>query len=308
VLAVGDLHVENFGTWRDADGRLCWGVNDFDEADELPYANDLVRLAASTKFARRSGVLSTKLGPASAAILEGYVKALKAGGRPYVLEERHQHLRAMALTEERNPVRFWPKLTRLIDDATADVPVPSDARKLLLGDLPAADLSHWFRIRRRVGVGSLGKPRFVVLAEWAGGWVCREAKAVTPPATAWASGAEAPSRIATAAGRAVRSADPFFRPHRNWVLRRLGPRCTRIELCHLAKARDTVRVLRAMGSETANVHLGTPGAAEAILADLARRPDGWLANAARLMGKAINADWKAWQEAHAAQPAGHATP
>src|SRR6059036_38496 len=32
VLAVGDLHIENFGTWRDAEGRLIWGVNDFDEA------------------------------------------------------------------------------------------------------------------------------------------------------------------------------------------------------------------------------------------------------------------------------------
>ena len=31
VLAVGDLHVENFGTWRDTEGRLVWGVNDFDE-------------------------------------------------------------------------------------------------------------------------------------------------------------------------------------------------------------------------------------------------------------------------------------
>ena len=29
VLAVGDLHIENFGTWRDAEGRLIWGVNDF---------------------------------------------------------------------------------------------------------------------------------------------------------------------------------------------------------------------------------------------------------------------------------------
>lgn len=28
VLAVGDLHVENFGTWRDKEGRLVWGVND----------------------------------------------------------------------------------------------------------------------------------------------------------------------------------------------------------------------------------------------------------------------------------------
>ena len=24
VLAVGDLHVENFGTWRDKEGRLVW--------------------------------------------------------------------------------------------------------------------------------------------------------------------------------------------------------------------------------------------------------------------------------------------
>src|SRR5512136_1990655 len=45
VLAVGDLHVENFGTWRDAEGRLIWGINDFDEAWRLPYTNDLIRLA-----------------------------------------------------------------------------------------------------------------------------------------------------------------------------------------------------------------------------------------------------------------------
>ena len=26
ILSVGDLHVENFGTWRDTDGRLVWGL------------------------------------------------------------------------------------------------------------------------------------------------------------------------------------------------------------------------------------------------------------------------------------------
>src|SRR6266705_2672130 len=51
VLAVGDLHVENFGTWRDAEGRLIWGVNDFDEAAPMPYALGLVRLAASALLA-----------------------------------------------------------------------------------------------------------------------------------------------------------------------------------------------------------------------------------------------------------------
>src|SRR5262245_32358222 len=47
LLAVGDLHVENFRTWRDAEGRLVWGVNDFDEVAEMPYAVDLVRLVAA---------------------------------------------------------------------------------------------------------------------------------------------------------------------------------------------------------------------------------------------------------------------
>ncbi len=36
VLAVGDLHAENYGTWRDAEGRWQWGVNDFDEAADIP--------------------------------------------------------------------------------------------------------------------------------------------------------------------------------------------------------------------------------------------------------------------------------
>ena len=36
LLAVGDLHIENFGTWRDGEGRLIWGINDFDEAYPSP--------------------------------------------------------------------------------------------------------------------------------------------------------------------------------------------------------------------------------------------------------------------------------
>ena len=46
VLSVGDLHIASFGTWRDGCGRLIWGVDDFDEAYPMPYANDLVRLGS----------------------------------------------------------------------------------------------------------------------------------------------------------------------------------------------------------------------------------------------------------------------
>ena len=51
VLAVGDLHIENFGTWRDLEGRLIWGVNDLDEAWPCAYTIDLVRLATSAYLA-----------------------------------------------------------------------------------------------------------------------------------------------------------------------------------------------------------------------------------------------------------------
>jgi uncharacterized protein (DUF2252 family) len=50
LLAIGDAHVEKFGTWRDSEGRLVLGTNDFDEVYPLPYTNDLVRLAGSASW------------------------------------------------------------------------------------------------------------------------------------------------------------------------------------------------------------------------------------------------------------------
>ena len=90
VLAVGDLHVNSFGTWRDAEGRLCWGVDDFDESYRLPYTNDLVRLATSMKIVIDAEGLALKLKEGCELILEGYVQSLKAGGHPLVLAEREQ--------------------------------------------------------------------------------------------------------------------------------------------------------------------------------------------------------------------------
>src|SRR5262249_20469169 len=51
VISVGDLTIENFSTWRDAQHRLNWGINYFDEATNLPYTSDLVRLATSAQIA-----------------------------------------------------------------------------------------------------------------------------------------------------------------------------------------------------------------------------------------------------------------
>src|SRR6202166_2805602 len=79
VLAVGDLHVENFGTWRDLEGRLIWGVNDFDEAAIYPYTMDLVRLATSALLAAQEKHLSITRKKACQAIGQGYRDSLVRG-------------------------------------------------------------------------------------------------------------------------------------------------------------------------------------------------------------------------------------
>ena len=82
VLAVGDLHVENFGTWRDIEGRLIWGVNDFDEAWPMAYTIDLVRLAVSAHLAVDVGRLPLKREDICATMLEGYREAMQAQRLP----------------------------------------------------------------------------------------------------------------------------------------------------------------------------------------------------------------------------------
>ncbi len=291
ALAVGDLHVENFGTWRDAEGRLAWGINDFDEVWWLSYPNDLVRLASSANLAIRESRLALGREEAAEAILEGYTKALEADGRPFVLAEGHPALREMAIYRLKDPLPFWEKLDAL---PKADK-VPAGAVKALRRLLPDPHLP--LRISHRVaGEGSLGRQRFVAVTEYQGGRIAREAKAAAPSACFWAQGEKGSSEVLyqKILDRAIRCADPYVKLKGRWILRRLAPDCARIELSALPAQRDEIRLLRAMGWETANVHLGTLKAG-AIRRDLAQRPAKWLFRAAARMTEAIGEDWEAWR-------------
>jgi hypothetical protein len=292
VLAVGDLHVENFGTWRDAEGRLIWGVNDFDEVFTLPYTNDLVRLAASAALAGETNRLAIDIDEACEAILSGYTEGVNARGQPYVLEEHHIWLRRLALTALRDPVPFWHRMDAL---RPARGPLSRGARRALESMLPAPGLNY--RVVHRVaGLGSLGRERLVALAEWGSGRIAREAKGLAPSACTWAldkSTSEAYYEKAIAS--AVRVPDPFVSVRRRWIVRRLAPDCSRMELASLPKERDEAKLLYAMGWETANVHLGTRRARKQILSDLRRRPSDWLEEGARRMRTAVLEDWKQWR-------------
>jgi uncharacterized protein (DUF2252 family) len=290
LLAVGDLHVENFGTWRDAEARLVWGINDVDEAAPMPYTLDLVRLAASALLAKRGEYLAIAPKAACKAILDGYRRQLEGGGRPFVLEEDHGTLREAALSAERDPQHFWQKMAKL-----PDLRAPAKVRRLLAARLP--DRRMKFRMAHRIsGMGSLGQPRYLALAEWEGAQLAREAKAMLPSAFGWALGRRDEALHCHAIiAHAVRCHDPFFAFGERYLLRRLGPHCSRIELAMLPKSRNEKQLLEAMGRETANLHLGSSSSIGAVRADLKARPKGWLLAAARAMVRATVADWKTWK-------------
>lgn len=293
VLTVGDLHIENFGTWRDEEGRLIWGVNDLDEAWPSSYALDLVRLTTSAYLATAAEHLSLTRREAAEAIEEGYRDALAAGGKAFVLAEHHPWLRLLALSKLRDPVRFWEKMQQC---APYTARPPAEARKLIEESLPRP--CRTYQLKRRIaGLGSLGHPRILALSSWQGAFIAREAKGIRTSAWAWyrnISGEEIYG--AKLVERAIRVKDPCVRFHGHWLVRRLAPDCSRIELFSLPKERDESRLLYDMGWETANMHFGSRPALPKVKRDLAGHRGRWLHKAAKAMFKVTLEDWENWRK------------
>ncbi|HJY84944.1 MAG TPA: DUF2252 family protein [Candidatus Binatia bacterium] len=291
VLGVGDLHIENFGTWLDAEGRLIWGINDFDEAAPVPYTSDLVRLATSALLALHVRTLS--LGPKEccAAILKGYRQGLKSGGRPIVLTEQNKRLRTLVLTQLERQKGFWKELKHLHDQAQQ---TPPEVKFLLARCLPTGAISDRV-VHRTAGLGSRGRERFAAVAQWHGATVVREAKALTTSAWLWETNKSARIWYRLAVTRSVRAADPSVVVTPAWVVRRLSPECCRINLDKLDSPTEEYHLLQLMGWETANVHGGSTQQRESILQDLPNRQPQWLLGAAQSMTKQHRAEWREWR-------------
>lgn len=279
VLSIGDAHLENFGTWRDAEGRLVWGANDFDDAAVMPYPLDLVRLAASALLARPDA------GPGAreicAPILAGYRSGI-ADPLPFVLEREHKWLRDAVLLPESHRTAFWKGFDRIEPGAVPDryaralaAAMPDGGTDLLVGP-------------RTAGTGSLGRPRFLARKEWAGGSVLREAKAIV--LSGWSlhhDRGAAGIRAGEIAAGAARAADPCYSVSDGIVVRRLSPSSRKIEVEDGAGTLLSPEMLTAMGREIANCHAGDAGRLPDLGDDLARRGGDWLRQAAKSAAKTV---------------------
>ena len=321
VLAVGDIHLENFGTWRDREGRLVWGVNDYDEAAVMPYTLDLVRLATSALLARGKHGDDDAI---AAPILAGYRKGLK-NPRPFILDGSHDEcakihrwLRKKTVVPECERRKFWHDIQSDLNDLAAEPShIAPRFQRILFAAMPddAAEPDLW---PRSAGLGSLGRPRWAARSAWRGGWVVREAKAIAP--SAWGRGQNGQGRpircMEIATGR-YRSPDPWFRVNNGVSVRRLSPNNRKIEAADPQSSnedepleRQTVeadvlldpRMLAAMGRELAAIHLGTGDVGAAVRDDCATRqaadPD-WLRVASVHATDRVTDDWKAYQRSEA---------
>jgi hypothetical protein len=130
VLAVGDLHVENFGVWRDSRKRLVWGINDFDEACELPFTSDLVRLA---ECRAGSGGSADRTSADRVRALQRIPGRTPRRGEAHPAADGDTALVTLTRDTQEDPKKFWKKK---LD--------PKDNPRIDAGDLPKG-LEHMFR-------------------------------------------------------------------------------------------------------------------------------------------------------------------
>ncbi len=186
VWACGDLHLENFGSYKGDNRLVYFDINDFDEAALAPCTCDLARLLASVLVAAGS------LGVGAAGSLrlchdfvEAYAYALGTGKARWVERETAQGMVKELLDSlrERNRVQFLDRRTersgktrRLRIDGKKALPVDAAQRGRIEAFMkrfaPAQPEPEFYRLRdvaRRIaGTGSLGVERYVLLVEGKG--------------------------------------------------------------------------------------------------------------------------------------------
>jgi uncharacterized protein (DUF2252 family) len=192
VWIHGDLHAENFGTYLDANGRLIFNVNDFDEAFVGPFVWDLKRFAASVALIGYSKALADD-------VISGLVRTYAAAYRDRIralakdeavpqltldtaegpLLDALRHARSqtrVGLLDSMTEIRDWDRRFTPgggaieLDDATRAKVL--DAFEGYLETLPDAGHinpeSHRVKDvvgRRGIGIGSAGLPSYNILLE-----------------------------------------------------------------------------------------------------------------------------------------------
>lgn len=178
---TGDLHLENFGSYKGDNRVVYFDMNDFDEAIAAPATWEVARLLTSIHLAAHVLKFDETLADALCKIyLEAYIKVLQTG-KPVVIEKEtaagllEYFLEQVALRPQkkfiRTKIEYSKGAWQLIIDNKKALLCPAPARQKVMDAV-----SQWLKIieparRLRVldacyrvaGTGSVGIERYAVL-------------------------------------------------------------------------------------------------------------------------------------------------
>jgi uncharacterized protein (DUF2252 family) len=186
VWACGDLHLENFGSYKGDNRLVYFDLNDFDEAALAPCTWDLARLLTSVMVAANTlGVDERGAQRLCQGLADAYAAALLTGKARWVERETAQGMVRELLDNPRNRSRaqFLDRRTERIGkhrririDGKKALAAGAGQRKRIEAFMrafaPAQPEPGFYRLldvaRRIAGTGSLGVERFVLLIEGKG--------------------------------------------------------------------------------------------------------------------------------------------
>lgn len=183
----GDLHVENFGSYKGDNRLVYFDLNDFDEAVLAPCTLDLVRFVTSLMVAAHVQKVPVRLGEQLGRVfLDAYAAALADGKARWIERETAQGCvrELLDALQTRSRAALLDVYTekhghdrRLRGDGYKTLPVTAAQRKKVAAFMKAfaagrhdPDFFRMLDVARRIaGTGSLGVERYVILVEGKGG-------------------------------------------------------------------------------------------------------------------------------------------
>jgi Uncharacterized protein conserved in bacteria (DUF2252) len=286
VPLVGDLHVENYGTWRDHDQIRRWGVNDLDELARGSWLLDLVRLAVSA-------VLAPHVVLDDHEVCDTVLASWYAASPGAAVDLREAPHLAPLVPAFADSAAFYARLAdgSPVDDVPAEVAAAAE-RVAEPGWTPSWHVHE-------AGTGSLGHRRRVGVGQATDrSWHAREVKQLGPPSCVWAAtrvSAVAVPRVEEAAYDAVATAvrGPAGATRvEGWQVRDLAPDVVRVrpDGLHHHEAR---RLLEAMAQGAADVH----GADSSALRRAQGEPisEGDFRSLVAVMTQTVRADHRRWR-------------
>ncbi|HSW07462.1 DUF2252 domain-containing protein [Aquabacterium sp.] len=189
VWCCGDLHIENFGSYKGDNRQSYFDANDFDESALAPASWDLVRVLCSLRVAADSGAL----GPAKAkdaralmqTLLHAYADTLAASKAYWIERDTAQgpvkalldglrQRKRQKFIDERTETKDGRRMLRVDNDKALKASrAQREAVKALMGRFAKTQPDpRFYKVldvaRRIAGTGSLGLDRYVVLVQGKG--------------------------------------------------------------------------------------------------------------------------------------------